>query len=50
MVIIPFNRKRSIKRLKKPILLGKMIELSSIVTYLGLTWRKQVDKVTSKAY
>jgi hypothetical protein len=54
-VIIPFTRKRTIKGLKEPILFNKMIQLSSEVKYLGitldkvLTWKKQLDKATSKA-
>jgi hypothetical protein len=56
MVIIPFTRKRNIKRLMEPILFSKTIQLSSEVTYLGLTlykeltWKKQLDKVINKAY
>jgi hypothetical protein len=53
--VIPFTRKRNIKGLKQPILLNKIIQLSNEVKYLGitidkgLTWKKQVDKVTDKA-
>lgn len=56
MVIIPFTRKRDIKGLKEPTLFNKIIQLSSEVKYLrlmlhkGLTWKKQLGKVTSEAY
>jgi hypothetical protein len=56
MVVIPFNRKRTIKGLKEPILFNKIIQLSSEVKYLGitlnkgLTWKKQLDKVICKAF
>jgi hypothetical protein len=55
-VVIPFTRKRNIKGLKKPVLFSKMIQLSSEAKYLGvtldkgLTWEKQLDKVTDMAY
>jgi hypothetical protein len=55
-VIIPFTRKRNIKGLKEPILFSKIIQLSNEVKYVGitldngLTWKKQLDKVISKAY
>jgi hypothetical protein len=39
-VIIPFTRKREIKGLKEPILFNKTIQLSSEVTYLGVTLDK----------
>jgi hypothetical protein len=50
MVIITFTRKRNIKGLKEPILFRKMIQLSSEVKYLGLTWKKQMDTVINKTY
>jgi hypothetical protein len=56
MVVIPFTRKRNIKGLTKPILFNKRIQLSSEVKYLeitirkGLTWKKQMNKITDKAY
>jgi hypothetical protein len=37
MVIIPFNRKRTSKRLKEPILFSRTIQLYCEVKYLGLT-------------
>jgi hypothetical protein len=52
---MPFTRKRNIKGLKEPILFSKMIQLSTEVKYLGitldmgLTWKKQLDKVINKA-
>jgi hypothetical protein len=55
-VIIPFTRKRNIKELKEPILFSKTIQLSNEVKCLGitldkgLTWKKQLDKATNKAY
>jgi hypothetical protein len=55
-VVIPFIRKRNMKGLKEPILFGKMIQLSSEVKYfgvtlhMGLTCKKQLDKVIDKAY
>jgi hypothetical protein len=39
-VVIPFTRKKNIKGLKKPILFGKIIYLSSGVKYLGVTLDK----------
>jgi hypothetical protein len=56
MVVIPFTRKRNIKRLREQILFSKRIQLSSEVKYLavtlgkGLTWKKQLDKVIAMAY
>jgi hypothetical protein len=56
MVVIPFTRKRVIRGLKEPTLFNKTIQLSSEVKYLGLmldkwlTWKKQLDRVTNKAY
>jgi hypothetical protein len=56
MVIILFTRKRDIWGLKEPTLFKKKIQLSSEVKYLGLTlgkglkWKKQLDRVTNKAY
>jgi hypothetical protein len=55
-VIIPFTRKRDIRRLKEPILFTNTIQLSSEVKYLGLmldkglTCKKQLDRVINKAY
>jgi hypothetical protein len=37
MVIIPFTRKRDIKGQKELILFNKTIQLSSEVTYIGVT-------------
>jgi hypothetical protein len=48
--------KRNIKGLTEPILFGNIIQLSSEVKNLGvtldmgLTWKKQLDKVIDKAY
>jgi hypothetical protein len=56
MAVIHFTRKRTIKGLKEPIVCNKMIQLSSEVKYLGitfdkgLTWKKQLDKVINKVY
>jgi hypothetical protein len=56
MVIIGFNRKRTIKGLKKPILFSRSIQISSEVNYLGLTLdnrltrKKQLIKVINKVY
>jgi hypothetical protein len=56
MIIIPFTRKRNTKGRKEPTLLNKTIQLSSEAKYLGLmldkglTWKKHLDKVISKAY
>jgi hypothetical protein len=55
-VIVPFTRKRNIKGLKEPILFSKTMHLSSEINYLGLTldmgltWKKQMDKVINKVY
>jgi hypothetical protein len=49
MVVIPFTKKRTIRGLKEPTLISKMIQLSSEVKYLGitldkgLTQKKQLD-------
>jgi hypothetical protein len=54
-VVVPFTRKRNIKRLKEPILFNKIIQLSNEVKYIGitidkgLTWKDQVDKFIDKA-
>jgi hypothetical protein len=56
MVIIPFTRKRGIRGPKELTLFNKTIQLSSEVKYLGLTldkgltWKKQLDRVTNKVY
>jgi hypothetical protein len=56
MVIIPFTRKRDIRGLMKPTLFNNTIQLPNEVKYLGLTldkrltWKKQLAKVTNKAY
>jgi hypothetical protein len=56
MVVIPFTRKRGITGLKEPTLLNRTIQLSSEVIYLrvmlhkGLTWKKQLGRITSEAY
>jgi hypothetical protein len=53
MVIIPFTRKRNIKR---PTLFNKTIQLISQVKYCGLTsdkkltWKKQLDNIINKVY
>jgi hypothetical protein len=50
--VIPFTRKRNIKRFKETILFCKMTQLSSEVKYLGitlykgLTWKKQLDSLS----
>jgi hypothetical protein len=55
-VKVPFTKKRVLKGLKELILLGKTIQLSTEVKYLGLTldkgltWGAQLDKVTNRAY
>jgi hypothetical protein len=56
MVVMPFTRKGDIKGLREQILFSKRIQLSSEVKYLGvtldkgLTWKKQLHKVSDKAY
>jgi hypothetical protein len=53
-VVIPFTRKRNIKRLKEITLFSKTIQLSSEVKYVGitldkgLTCQKQLDMVSTK--
>jgi hypothetical protein len=55
-VVISFTRNRYIKGLRESVLFSKRIQPSSEVKYLGvtrgkgLTWKKQLDKVTDKAY
>jgi hypothetical protein len=55
-MIISFTRKGNIKGLKKPTLFNKTLQLPSEVKYLGLmlgkglTWKRQLDRVTNKAY
>jgi hypothetical protein len=55
-IVLPFTRKKKIKRLKEPVLFSERIQLSSEVKYFGvtldkgLTWKKQLDKVIDKAY
>jgi hypothetical protein len=36
--------------LKEPILFSETIQLFNEIKYLGLTWKKQLDKVINKAY
>jgi hypothetical protein len=56
MIVIPFTRKRNFKGFKEAVVFGNRIQLSSEVKYLGitlnkgLTWKKQLEKVTDKAY
>jgi hypothetical protein len=53
---LPFTRKRDIRGVKEPTVFSNKFQLSSEVKYLGptldkgLTWKKQMDRVTSKAY
>jgi hypothetical protein len=55
-VILPFTRKRNIRGLKNPTFFNKTLQLPSEVKYLGLTlgkgltWKKQLDRVTNKTY
>jgi hypothetical protein len=54
--VISFTRKKEIRGLKEQTLFNKTIQLPSEVKYLGLTsdkgltWKKQMDRVTNKAY
>jgi hypothetical protein len=48
--VIPFTKKGNLKGLKERTPFNKMIELTSEVKYLGLTWKKQLDNVINKAY
>jgi hypothetical protein len=54
MVAIPFIKKRNLEGLKEPTLFNKTIQstvrINGLMLGKGLTWKKQLDKVISKAY
>jgi hypothetical protein len=56
MMIVPFTRKRYLRGLKEPTLLGHTMQLTTEVKYLGitlykgLTWKTQPKNMTNKAY
>jgi len=56
MMIVPFTRKRDLRGLKVPTLLGHTLQLTTKVKYLGiildkgLTWKTQPKNMMNKAY